>query len=216
MSGIVEALTTMPETRIFEVSDDSDDPLEWQLDPVPGDYLPEIEEGFFLLRALHVRPDGTSAPCWIDLSMPERVADYAYFLQGDELQQLYLHEVEGEVISAVPIDAFGDYELFYSRIAPDLGLEVLRAGLEAAPHKAFMAEDLGYILRDEERDAEAAEAFRLSAEEGPSSEYIFAELADCYRRIGETEKAETYQERAAAAGLPDPTQPHKKRWWKRS
>jgi len=147
--------------------------------------------------------------------LPERIADYAYFLESGHLRRLYLHEVEGEVISAVAIDAFGLYELFYSRTAPDLGVEVLRAGLDASPHKAFMAEDLGYILRDEERYAEAADAFQLSVEEGPSSPFIFAELAGCYRQLGDQEKAQAYQERFSAAGIPELPLP-RKRWWKRS
>jgi hypothetical protein len=36
MPGIVEALTDAPDVRIFEISADSDDPLDWELEPVPG------------------------------------------------------------------------------------------------------------------------------------------------------------------------------------
>ncbi|MFN9246388.1 MAG: tetratricopeptide repeat protein, partial [Planctomycetota bacterium] len=94
----------------------------------------------------------------------------------------------------VPIDCFGVYELFYSRIAPDLGIDILRKGLALSQNKLHIAQDLGYILRDERRFAEAAIAFQLAVDVGPSSYFIYGELAGCYDEIGDAANAKKYFE----------------------
>ena len=125
-------------------------------------------------------------------SLPERINDYAYFLHGHEIEFRYTHECDGDVICAVPIDCFGVYELFYSRIAPDLGIDVLHKGLALSQNKQHIAQDLGYILRDERRFAEAAKAFQLAVDVGPSSYFIYGELASCYDEIGDAANARKY------------------------
>jgi len=199
---MASAVANAPDISIFEITSDSEDIAEWTLEPMPDEYLSD-RGGFFLVRATHVRPDGTINSCWIDMTLPERISDHAYFIEGSSVQQRYLHEVDGEVICAVAIDEFGVYDLFYSRIAPELGIDVLRSALAVAPRKVCIAEDLGYILRDENRYTEAAEAFEIAILEGPSSEYIYGEIAGCYREIGETTKADEYQKRFEESGMSD-------------
>jgi hypothetical protein len=58
--------------------------------------------------------------CYMDISLPERINDYAYFIDEDELRYDYPSRIEGEIIPAIAIDGFGVYNLFYSRIAPAL------------------------------------------------------------------------------------------------
>ncbi len=101
------------------------------------------------------------------------------------------------MIPAVAIESFGVYELFYSHIDPEVGLTVLRTGLQAAESKAPIAEDLGYILRDEGRKEEAIEAFSIAIEEGPSCEYIPMERAALYEAIGDHANAERDRQLAA-------------------
>ncbi len=127
------------------------------------------------------------------MCLPERISDYAYFLRGDRVESRYHHECDGDIICAVPIDCFGVYELFYSRIAPETGIEILKQGLAASPHKIYIAEDLGYILRDEGRFAEAAEMFQIAVDAEPSFYFIYGELAGCYDEIGQTDKARKYR-----------------------
>ena len=77
-----------------------------------------------------------------------------------------------------------------------MGIRILRDGLNNSDRKCFIAEDLGYILRDEGRTEEAITAFRYSADEGPSSEFIYLELMQLYDEIGDAEKVEHYRELA--------------------
>ena len=130
----------------------------------------------------------------MDISLPERINDYAYFIDGDELRYDYPRRIGGEIIPAIAIDGFGVYELFYSKNAPELGIEVLKRGLAASKRKHFIAEDLGYIFRDEGRYQEAAEMFQLAADEEVSSYFIYGELAQMYGKIGEVEKQKKYAE----------------------
>src|SRR5258708_19541219 len=93
----------------------------------------------------------------------------------------------------VKISGVGVYELFYSKKRPEVGIEVLQGGLRSSAKKAAIAEDLGYILRDERRFQEAAEAFEIAVEEGPSSYFIYGELAGCYGETGNKELADKYR-----------------------
>lgn len=193
----IDALARYPTIRFFGriegLEPESDDIRDWKLYPIDAPVLRESEiSEFFIVKAKHLLPNGVICDCYLDLCLPERVSDYAYFPRGGEIEYRYRHECDGEVICAVPIDCFGDYELFYSRIAPDVGIHILREGLRVSPHKQYIAEDLGYILRDERRFAEAAEAFQLAANGEPSSPFIYGELASCYEEIGNVAKAKHY------------------------
>lgn len=194
---IIDALTQHPEIPIFGriegLEPDTDDIRDWEVDLIDAPVLRESElSDFFIVKAKQVLPDGTIQDCYLDLCLPERISDYVYFLRNDKIELRYHHECDGDVICGVPIDCFGVYELFYSRIAPDVGINILRNGLNLSPHRQYIAEDLGYILRDERRFAEAAEAFQIAADGQPSSYFIYGELAGCYDELGDTERANKY------------------------
>jgi tetratricopeptide (TPR) repeat protein len=193
---LVDALTQHPAVRIWAVIDsDSDTESDWEVELVDGEVLRKSEINYyFIVKAKNVLPDGTAKDCYIDICLPERISDFAYFLHGERVDARYHHEFDGEIICAVPIDCFGIYDLFYSKTAPEIGIEVLRRGLSASPRNAHIAEDLAYILRDERRFHEAAEMFQLAVDEGPASYFIYGELAACYQEIGESEKARAYQD----------------------
>jgi hypothetical protein len=188
-----EAIETHPKVRILRVIDsDADQKSEWDVEIADAPVLSQ-EEGFFILKAKNILPDGTIRDCYIDVSMPERISDYVYQLQGASLDVRYHHEFEGEVVCAVPISSFGVYELFYSKTKPEVGIEVLQDGLRSSAEKAAIAEDLGYIFRDERRFREAAEAFELAVQQGASSYFIYGELAGCYDETGNKELADKYR-----------------------
>jgi tetratricopeptide (TPR) repeat protein len=192
---LVDALTQHPDVAIFAVVDsDADDKARWNVEPIDANILTESDErDFFLVKAKNILPDGSVVDCHIDICLPERISDYAYFLRSGRVDVRYHHECDGEIICAVPIDCFGVYDLFYSKAAPDVGIEILKHGLAASPHKTFIAEDLGYILRDEGRFAEAAEMFQIAVDAEPSSYFIYGELASCYDEIGQPDKANQYR-----------------------
>jgi hypothetical protein len=191
----VEKITANPDALIFRIlNGNHDDPRDWDLEPLPGNVLAEAEtDGFYILAAFHVLPDGSVTNCYMDCNLPERISDNAYFVRGNDLRHGCLHEFDGEIIPAVAIDCYGSYELFYSKISPEVGIDVLKRGLSAVQRKGAIAEDLGYIMRDEERYAEAAAMFEISAAEGASSYFIYGELAEAYAHLGNAEKNERYR-----------------------
>lgn len=192
---LLDALAQHPDVSVFAVlASDADDKSEWDVKPLDGSILTESDEhDFFIVKAKNILSDGTVADCYIDMCLPERISDYAYFLRGDHVDFRYHHECDGDIICAVPIDCFGVYELFYSRAKPDIGIEILKRGLRVSLHKTYIAEDLGYILRDESRFAEAAEMFQIAVDAEPSSYFIYGELAGCYDEIGQADKAKKYR-----------------------
>ena len=50
-------------------------------------------------------------------------------------------------------------------------------------------------MRDEGRVKEAIEAFKISEENGPSSEYTFLELAGLYEQLGQLDKQTEYRQK---------------------
>lgn len=207
------ALLDQKDVSIFRVDDsgefDSDNFMEWDIVPIETEVLCE-QDGFFIIHAFKITEPGEKIDCFIDLTMPERIPDYVYLINSGTVERKYIHECDGEVICAVPIEGFGMYELFYSRINPELGLSVLRRGLELADQKTFIAEDLGYILRDEGRFEEAIQAFMISASEEPSSYFIYHELAELYDKLGQSQLSKQYRDKCPDQNI----QPGRKPWWK--
>jgi len=199
----VHAVTSHPEIKFFHVLDaESDDnPWDWRLEPLHVDVLSEVDldDIYVIMKALHVLPDGEIHDCYIDMSLPERISDYAFFVEKESLRFGHHHEFSGEIIAGAALDCFGIYELFYSRRKPEVGIEILRRGLAVAQRKRCIAEDLGYILRDERRFQEAAEMFKIAVEEGPSSCFIYAELAGVYAELGDVENELRYSAMYAEA-----------------
>jgi len=190
---LAQAVRQHPATSIFRVVPwEAGDEGEWSYEPVEGEVLREEGRGLYIIKAMNVLRDGQVRPCHMDVMLPERVSDHAYFLLESPVRKRYCHQFAGEIIPTVAIDCPGVYELFYSRTRPELGIEVLRRGLELSPRKGPIAEDLGYILRDEGRLQEAAEAFRVAAAEGPTSYFIYGELAALYERLGDDAQAAHY------------------------
>ncbi|MBI9051645.1 MAG: hypothetical protein JEZ00_19635 [Anaerolineaceae bacterium] len=181
---LIQALNDFPDIKIFRIESDNDELAKWDVEPIDSPILLESDD-YYLVKAKNILPDGKVINCYMDICLPERINDCAYFFDGEGIEKNYSYDVEGEVICAVPIDCFGIYELFYSKVNPEVGIDVLKAGLLVSQQKHIIAEDIGYILRDEGRFTEAAEMFQISVDEGPSSYFIFGELAECYQEIGE-------------------------------
>ena len=194
-----EAVRAFPDAAVFEVLQHEDDDCRtWEVRPMPWATVRETEDDSYLfIKALHVLERGKVEPCYLDLSLPERISDFVYFDPAGEARWCYTYDAEGDVVPAIAIEGFGNYEDFYSRRDPEVGLTVLRNALPLAQRRAPIAEDLGYILRDEDRYEEAIAAFSVAISEGPSCYFILLERANLYEQVGEREKAA--QDREAAA-----------------
>ncbi len=182
-------------TSVFVVTNqDEEDELNWTIEPTDFDLLPQ-EENIYFAKALHVSAVNTSE-CYIGIMTPERIAETVVKRQPNgQVVAESIYDQEQTIIPAVASDCFGDYELFYAKEKPQIGIDVLKDGLTKATNKNIVAEDLGYILRDENRIEEAIEAFKISEQTGPSSEYVYLELSRLYRDIGQTENELKYKQK---------------------
>ena len=182
-------------TKVFIVIEqDDDNELNWTVEPTDYELIPE-EENYYFVKAYEVSQNGKT-DCYIGVMTPERIAEVVIKQNSNgqtEIESIY--DQEKSIIPAIASDCFGDYELFYSKENPQLGIDILKSAITKATNKNVVAEDLGYILRDEGRVKEAIEAFKISEENGPSSEYTFWELAGLYEELGQTDKQTEYRQK---------------------
>ena len=189
---IVESLIFNPKTKIFSIEDfDEDNIEETKIIPL-NDEIINYEEGHFLVKAIQVKQDKSIVECYMDLSLPERINDYAFFIKDQKIIFDYPYKFEGEIICAVPSELFGGYELYYSKINPEIGIKILKDGISKSKNKSVIAEDLAYILRDENRVAEAIKYFQISINENPSTEFIFYEIIQLYEKINDQKMIDYY------------------------
>ena len=182
-------------TKVFIVTEqDDDNELNWTVEPTDYELIPE-EENYYFVKAYEVSQNGKT-DCYIGVMTPERIAEVVIKQNSNgqtEIESIY--DQEKSIIPAIASDCFGDYELFYSKENPQLGIDILKSAITKATNKNVVAEDLGYILRDEGRVKEAIEAFKISEENGPSSEYTFWELAGLYEELGQIDKQTEYRQK---------------------
>ena len=182
-------------TNVFIVTEqDDDNELNWTIEATDFELIPE-EENYYFVKAYEVSQNGKT-DCYIGVMTPERIAEVVIKQNSNgqtEIESIY--DQEKSIIPAIASDCFGDYELFYSKENPQLGIDILKSAITKATNKNVVAEDLGYILRDEGRVKEAIEAFKISEENGPSSEYTFLELAGLYEQLGQLDKQTEYRQK---------------------
>jgi hypothetical protein len=182
--------------QIFAVdSADTDDFTQWNLEPVDKPTLSSAhgpagdDNGFFIVKAVEVQADGNTQKAYLDVVLPERAIDYAYSLENGVIVRAPLSPSR-EIIPLVAIEEAGNYEQFYSRSQPEVGLQVLRDGLLNAKSKWPIALDMAYILREENRHREAIEAFSLSLANNCPIPAVYVERARLYSLVGDNDAAE--------------------------
>jgi tetratricopeptide (TPR) repeat protein len=186
---------TDTKTKVFVVTNqDDENEINWTIEATDFELIPE-EENYYFVKALQVSADSTT-DCFIGIMTPERIAETVVKknINGQAVTESICDQ-KHTIIPAVASDCFGNYEMFYAKENPQIGIDILKNGLTKAINKNVAAEDLGYILRDEGRVNEAIEAFKISEENGPSSEYTYLELAGLYEQIGQTEKQLEYKQK---------------------
>jgi tetratricopeptide (TPR) repeat protein len=187
-------------TKVFVVTNqDDNNELNWIIEPTDFEFIPE-EENYYFVKAFEVSKNDTR-DCYIGILTPERITETVIKQNSNgqtKAESIYVQQKT--IIPAIASDCFGDYNLFYAKENPQIGINILKNGLSKAANKNIVAEDLAYILRDEGRIEEAIEAFIVSAEYEPSSKYIFWELAQLYEQLGRIEKQIEYQQKYKDSG----------------
>lgn len=192
-----------PQIDIFEVTaDDYDNALNWTIEPTSHELIP-AGEGHYIVRALEVAEDGISG-CYLEFRTPERVSGMV--VKADAKGFPFVgnsYQPGSTIIPAMACDFPGFYDVYAAKENPQAGIDVLRNGLEKAVNKSAVAEDLGYLLIDEERIDEAIEAFIISEKHTPTTRFTFFELAKLYARKGDLEKSNEYREKYLNMGTTD-------------
>jgi tetratricopeptide (TPR) repeat protein len=188
---------------LADIEDDDWDRLEeWELKSLEGPTLaPEDVEGdfqgLFIIAAQLVTAEAVPQTCYLDLVLPERIADRHFVQEGGSIVWRRGRSVpDGTVIPAIGIEKFGNYTLFFAKENPSAGIDVLKGELSNARHRDYLAYDLAFLLRDQKRYEEAIDAFSIVIEERQRAEIssilhmLYTERARLYAAIGQPERAE--------------------------
>lgn len=181
--------------NIFVVTeDDYDNELNWVIQPTNHALIP-AQEGHYFVKAIEVSKKNTSE-CYMEFKTPERITGWVVKENVNGLPYVgNIYHQKNTIIPAIACDFPGFYDIYSAKENPQIGIDVLRNGLKKATNKSAVAEELGYLLIDDDRIEEAIEAFKISEENKPTTRYIFFELAKLYAKQGELEKSAEYTEK---------------------
>lgn len=199
---VKDIISNKPNLKLFNViNDNSDNPINWKIKPLEDSLITD-SYSHCIVRAVMIDSDKKTKDCLINLSIPERITDFVIFNTSNKIEIKYIYELNDiDVVPIIASEIFGSYELYYSKNNPEIGIQVLKQGLENSINPSVIAEDLGYILRDEKRYIESINAFLISEENGVSSEYIYQEIRDLYLQIANKEKADIYSRKLKDFGI---------------
>lgn len=180
--------------EIMEITNSEDEnPLNWSLLSNNEKVIPS--EGHFLVRSQEILNDEVKT-CWMNVSTPEMISDYVFTIDAKKNKIVLndYHSLADKVVTNKLSNTFTNYEFYYTKVKPIIGIEILKNEIENVSEKGLICEYLGYIFRDEKEKEKALEWFLKSLEFGePSSEYIYGEIAGLYDEIGKTELAKKYR-----------------------
>jgi len=186
---------TDKKTKVFVViNSDNDNELNWTIEPTEYLLIPD-EENLYFVSAIEISANGI-IDCFIGIEINERIAEIVVKRNKSGkaiIESIY--DQEYNIIPAIASECFGDYELYYAKENAQIGIDILKRGLPIATNKNVLGEDLGYILRDEGRIEEAIVAFKISEDNGPSSEYTYWELSSLYGELGQDDKQQEYKQK---------------------
>ena len=174
-----DCLFTSASAGIYKVVTDWEERIDteytaWELQPVnaltlaPGAEPGEDPYGLFVVKALIVIAPGKTEPCYLEIVIPEGITESVYTQEEGRIVQKDIPPWSGlKAVPAIAIEAVVSEDVYYSRIDPEVGLEVLRKGLATAKKKWPIAQVMATILRCEKRFREAEEAYSIVIAECP-------------------------------------------------
>jgi len=203
----IDEIFTDNETKIFRVTNfyETEEITDWEVEKTKYSLIPDPADddklygAILIVRAFLIQGDKTEN-CFIDVCLPERISEFIFRMINNEFVIDNAYEKNLKAIPAMASDCYGDYELYYSKENPQIGINVLKEGLSISLKKNVIAEDLGYILTDEGKLEEAIEAFKISEQYGSSSEYTYWELAYLYGELGNEEEETRYLQKFKDSG----------------
>ncbi len=182
------------DSAIMEITNSEDgNPLNWSVQSTNEKVIPS--KGHYLVRSQEIL-DKEIRTCWMNVSTPEMVSDYVFTIDAKDSKIVLnnYHSLSDKVVTNKLSNTFTNYEFYYTRVKPIIGIEILKKEIENVSDKGLICEYLGFIYRDEKEYDRALTWFLKSLAFGePSSEYIYSEIAGLYDEIGKTELAKKYR-----------------------
>ncbi|EHO09282.1 hypothetical protein HMPREF9714_01960 [Myroides odoratimimus CCUG 12901] len=149
------------EVKVFVVvNKDNEDVLEWEVEATQYSVLPD-EEGNFFVKGLEISNTGISE-VYVGITLPERISEIGLIKNTLEQIEVLENMFSSQFLPLVACESYGNYELYYVHTNPKIGIEVLEEGLQQSNHYGAIAEDLGYIYRDEQCIHQAIKLLRLA------------------------------------------------------
>lgn len=149
------------EVKVFVVvNKDNEDVLEWEVEATQYSVLPD-EEGNFFVKGLEISNTGISE-VYVGITLPERISEIGLIKNTLEQIEVLENMFSSQFLPLVACESYGNYELYYVHTNPKIGIDVLKEGFRQSNHYGAIAEDLGYIYRDEQCIHQAIKLLRLA------------------------------------------------------
>ena len=144
-----------PDVSVFKVMNffEAKDPAKYLLMPTAFELIPDEDDDsarFYFIKALQVFADKT-VPCYMSMDTDERISELVVKKTATGIVLEEMDGLEHSVIPAIASDRYGcNSELYYAGENPQIGLDILKSGIQKARNKDVVKEDIA-MLKDEIR-----------------------------------------------------------------
>lgn len=192
-----ELIEEFPDCKVFHIIDETyTNPLEYQVDPLNFDYIPKWNSRF-IIKSLQVINKDLIKPCYMVISMPERVVEHVILEYQGKISLVDVpYDYEELMIPTVSSEIAGNHELYYAEENPKVGLEILEKAYLKYPKFKGILDDLAYIYRDEEEFEKSLKYFLELNKLAPNQNHILIEIAELYESLNQTQQAIMYWKKA--------------------
>ncbi|MCG6146561.1 MULTISPECIES: tetratricopeptide repeat protein [Leptospira] len=190
--NIKEIFKEINHSVIYEIESSDGNLQSWTFNKTSLKYIPN-KEGLYLVPGYKIDKNKNIEYVYLSISTPERIIDDVFYKSLLSIKKKYISNFKKvDIIPRLASLCFGSYELYYSKNDPQVGINILTEAMHYS-NSPIIAEDLGYILRDEKRFIEAISAFEKSIINTPSSEFIYYELSELYKENGDLKNFEKFK-----------------------
>jgi hypothetical protein len=123
----------------------------WKIEETDYQLIPESNEdmydAYFVIKAFVVTDDKVE-DCFIDICIPERISEFIFRMVDNKL--IFENTIEKKLttVPAMASEQYGDSELYFIKQNPQIGIDILKKGIQISKNSSAINDDLTYIYEE--------------------------------------------------------------------